>query len=74
MDLFLPSAAAFEKPVLFVHADGHGWIEDQPWDPPNLYRIQVEAGAVPPLLLGYDPEYSPPFIYNRDLFVVAPVQ
>lgn len=70
MQRLIPSVAAFEKPFLFLHADGHGWIEDQPWDAPNLYRIQIEAGGVPPLLVGYDPGYEPPFIYDRFLFEV----
>ncbi len=70
MARLLPSVEAFEKPFLFLHADGHGWIEDQPWDPPNLYRIQIEAGAVPPLKVGWDPAYTPPFIYDRYLFDV----
>ena len=70
MDRFVPAAEAFQRPVLFVHGDGHGWIDDVPWDAPNLRRIQIEAGSVPPVLVGYDPAQSPVFITNRALFPV----
>jgi hypothetical protein len=42
---------AFEGPVLVIHADGHTWLDDQPWPAaPEVRRVQVEPGAdAPPL-------------------------
>ena len=51
MDRFLPAAAAFDRPILFIHGDGHGWLEDTPWPTaPQVTRVQIEA-AVHPLLV-----------------------
>jgi len=42
---FRQSAAAFAKPVLFMHGDGHTWIQDQPFPEPNILRVQVDDGG-----------------------------
>ena len=40
---FAKLSADFGKPVLFVHADGHNWINDRPWKgAPNVTRVQVD--------------------------------
>lgn len=39
---FRQSAAEWRKPLLFLHADGHVWIDDQPWPEKNIRRIQVD--------------------------------
>ena len=40
---FAELSAAFGKPVLFVHADGHKWIRDRPWKKSqNVTRVQVD--------------------------------
>jgi hypothetical protein len=39
---FRQSAADWKKPLLFLHADGHVWIDDQPWPEKNIRRIQVD--------------------------------
>jgi hypothetical protein len=39
---FRRSAAAWKKPLLFLHADGHVWIDDQPWHEKNIRRVQVD--------------------------------
>lgn len=39
---FREAAAAWQKPLLFLHADGHRWIDDQPWPEKNIRRIQVD--------------------------------
>ena len=70
MERFKASAEAFGKPVLYLHGDGHRWIEDRPFGLDNLYRIQLDSGGVPPLMLGFDPAHEPPFIYERALFEV----
>ncbi|HXJ55087.1 MAG TPA: hypothetical protein VNU68_00335 [Verrucomicrobiae bacterium] len=39
---FRQSAADWKKPLLFLHSDGHVWIDDQPWPERNIRRIQVD--------------------------------
>ena len=39
---FRQSAADWKKPLLFLHSDGHVWIDDQPWPEKNIRRIQVD--------------------------------
>ena len=43
---FRQSAASFAKPVLFMHGDGHTWIQDQPFPEPNILRVQVDDGGL----------------------------
>ncbi len=51
MDRFLPAAAAFDRPILFIHGDGHGWIGDTPWPAaPQVTRVQIEAAVLPLLV------------------------
>ena len=39
---FRQAAAEWKKPLLFLHSDGHVWIDDQPWPEKNIRRIQVD--------------------------------
>jgi hypothetical protein len=39
---FRQAAADWKKPLLFLHADGHVWVDDQPWPEKNIRRIQVD--------------------------------
>jgi hypothetical protein len=39
---FRQSAAEWKKPLLFLHSDGHVWVDDQPWPEKNIRRIQVD--------------------------------
>ena len=39
---FRRAAAEWKKPLLFLHSDGHVWIDDQPWPEKNIRRIQVD--------------------------------
>ncbi len=40
---FAEISAAFGKPVLFIHADGHNWTKDRPWkEAPQVVRVQVD--------------------------------
>ena len=39
---FREAAAEWKKPLLFLHADGHVWTDDQPWPEKNIRRIQVD--------------------------------
>lgn len=48
-DVFIPTAARFAKPVLYLHGDGHRWIQNQPFaEAPNLTRVQIDQGGIAP--------------------------
>ncbi len=42
---FVSAAQTFAKPILFIHGDGHSWLQDQPFSASNVIRVQVEAGG-----------------------------
>jgi|GEM_PF-1270802 len=42
---FRQAAAAFGKPVLFVHGHGHTWSMVYPFPEDNILRVQVNKGA-----------------------------
>ncbi|MGH7598466.1 MAG: metallophosphoesterase family protein, partial [bacterium] len=42
---FRRAAAAFGKPVLFLHGHGHSWGMSNPFPEPNILRVQVNKGA-----------------------------
>jgi hypothetical protein len=48
-DQFEANAAAFGKPVLFINGSYHFYIVDNPFSQPNMLRLQVDNGAVPPV-------------------------
>ncbi len=43
---FRQAAAEWRKPLLFLHSDGHVWIDDLPWPEKNVRRIQVDKWDV----------------------------
>ncbi|HZM15727.1 MAG TPA: Ig-like domain-containing protein [Candidatus Krumholzibacteria bacterium] len=64
-DRFEPDAAAFAKPVLYAQGDGHFWLLDQPFlTAPNVTRVQVERGIVPPLQVTVESDAT--FHFERD--------
>jgi len=64
---FRQSAAAFGKPVLLLHGDGHFWIYDQPFPEQNIYRIQVNMGGnEDPVQLTVNLNPVNPFVYLRN--------
>lgn len=63
-------AASFEKPVLFLHADGHKWTVDKPWkDAQNITRVQVDRlePKFPPVQITVDATAEKPFTFERRL-------
>jgi hypothetical protein len=67
MARFLAAAEAWGKPVVFIHGDGHVWIDDVPWTAPNVRRIQVDAGGqADPLEVTVTPGEPAPFTFERD--------
>jgi hypothetical protein len=65
-DLFIPIAAAFAKPLLYVHGDGHSWRWDLPFSgAQNVRRMEVERGTTPPVQLTVTLDPLNPFVFNR---------
>jgi hypothetical protein len=42
---FRSAAAAFAKPVLFLHGHGHSWSTSYPFPEKNIFRVQVNKGG-----------------------------
>jgi hypothetical protein len=69
MNSFLHEVKEFEKPVLFIHGDGHRWIYDRSWKLPNLTRVQVDQGRIAlPLEITVDVESDSTFGFKRKPF------
>lgn len=64
---FVPAVAAYEKPVLYLHGDGHVWQLEEQWRAPNLMRIQVDqVTKARPVHIIVSPENpEQPFSYDR---------
>ena len=64
--LFVEEARAFEKPILYLHGDGHRWIHDRPFDARNILRVQVDqGGSAPPILIRVSDDPEEPFVFDR---------
>jgi len=69
MTKFLSSVKSFEKPVLFLHGDGHRWLYDNPWQLPNLIRVQIDQGRIAlPLEVAVSFKSDSTFQFNRNPF------
>ncbi len=44
-DIFRNAALNFNKPVLYIHGDGHFWLNNKPWPEQNIIRVQINGGA-----------------------------
>ncbi|MCA9005204.1 MAG: hypothetical protein KDA70_07995 [Planctomycetaceae bacterium] len=65
-DPFNAEAIAFNKPVLYIHGDGHTWIYDRPFAAKNLLRVQVDQGGIaPPLKVTVTDNSTDPFQFDR---------
>jgi hypothetical protein len=63
---FSDAAARFAKPVLFLHGDGHRWIQDHPFPAKNVMRVQVDQGSLaPPILVTVTDDPAEPFVIDR---------
>lgn len=73
---FVGHATAFGKPVLFLHSDGHKWIENQPWkkEANNVTRVQIDliAPQFPPLRVTVRDRTTGVFSFDRQLPASAP--
>jgi hypothetical protein len=58
----------FEKPVLYLHADGHVWQVQKKWKAPNLLRVQTDMVIkAPPVLVTVTDDAKEPFVFDRRL-------
>lgn len=63
---FIQMAEAFAKPILYLHGDGHKWIEDRPFDAKNILRVQVDQGGIaPPVKVTVTGQPQQPFLFDR---------
>jgi len=71
-DPFVERVAAFGKPVLYLHGDGHEYEYQSPWRAPNLIRVQIDRiGINPPLLVTVTTNPDKPFLFNRRIAAVS---
>jgi hypothetical protein len=72
---FRAAAAAFGKPVIYIHGDNHEWKHDFPFSEPNIMRVQVERGvlAEPPIRVTVTMDQDPTgaFVVERDPWPVG---
>ncbi len=66
---FRQAAAAFAKPVLFLHGHGHSWSTSYPFPEKNILRVQVDnGGAEDPVEVTVTMDNSSPanaFLFKR---------
>ena len=41
-------AGELGKPILYLHGDGHRWVQDRPFAAENILRVQVDQGGIAP--------------------------
>ena len=64
--MFVESAKSFEKPVLYIHGDGHVWNHEPGWRAPNILRVQVDAvPTAPPVQVTVTLDPDEPFRFDR---------
>ena len=72
-DQFRAAAAAFAKPVLLLHGDGHVWIMDHPFAEKNILRIQVKkGGSEDPVQVTVGLDAQNPWVIKRKAFSGTP--
>lgn len=63
---FTQDAQDFDKPILYLHGDGHRWIHDRPFQAKNILRVQVDQGGkAPPLKTTVTDHPTEPFVFER---------
>lgn len=67
-DPFMKDARQFQKPILYLHGDGHKWIHDRPFEAKNILRVEVDQGGIaPPLKVTVTDDPAEPFVFDRRL-------
>lgn len=63
---FVELAEKFQKPVLYLHGDGHRWLHDYPFAAKNILRVQVDQGGIaPPVKITVTDDPKDPFVFDR---------
>jgi len=71
-DPFIEEAKAFEKPILYLHGDGHVWLHDRPFAAKNILRVQVVKGGIdPPVKVTVTDAAADPFQFDRRKETIA---
>jgi len=64
----VPVIAAFGKPTLYLHGDGHVWEKEKGWRAPNLWRVQIDQiEKGPPVRVTVTDKKKRPFRFDRQL-------
>lgn len=59
-------AQSFEKPILYLHGDGHHWVHEYPFKAKNILRVQVEhGGSANPVTVKVTDDPEEPFVFVR---------
>jgi len=59
-------AQSFGKPILYMHGDGHEWIQDYPFPAKNILRVEVEQGSkANPVNVIVTDDPDEPFVFKR---------
>lgn len=59
-------AFSLEKPILYLHGDGHKWIKDYPFMAKNVLRVEVEhGGSANPVTVVITKDPDEPFVFVR---------
>ena len=57
-----------ERPVLYIHGDGHRWEHERLFDTGYVLRVQVDQGGIaPPVRVGITNDSETPFVFDRRL-------
>jgi hypothetical protein len=64
----LPIVKTTNVPLLYLHGDGHKWIQDKPLGTDLITRVQVDQGGIaPPVKITVTRNRNEPFIFTRRL-------
>ncbi|MCA9076469.1 MAG: hypothetical protein KDA93_15695 [Planctomycetaceae bacterium] len=59
-------AAESGKPFLYLHGDGHRWVQDNPFAAKNIMRVEVDQGGIaPPVKVTVTHDAEQPFVFDR---------
>lgn len=69
---FTDACVQWNKPVLYLHADGHVWQVEQGWRAPNILRVQTDQVRLnPPVLVTVTEDPKEPFQFDRRLDIAS---
>ena len=61
-------ATDLDRPVLYIHGDGHTWQHAPLFEQADVLRVQVDQGGkAPPVRVGITDDDAEPFVFDRRL-------